>query len=78
MTSEMQALYGNYPDANKVFRWVNCLQQVSHSEEGWDTAYCTELITVSILSFINAALLAYLLVMDIRRQRLNQQPFLVT
>ncbi len=57
--------YGNYPDANKYIRLVNCFQQVTHNEAGWTTGYCLQLMIIGTLSFINFVLLLYLLVVDV-------------
>jgi len=59
--------YGNWPGANKVFRWVNCFQQVAHDEDGWDAAYCSEVLIVSVAAATNCGLLSFLLHLDIQK-----------
>lgn len=63
--------YGNYPDANKYIRLVNCFQQVTHNEAGWTTGYCLQLMIIGTLSFVNFVLLLYLLVIDIQNRKLR-------
>jgi len=63
----MSSYYGNYPGASKVFRWANCIQQVTHNENGWDAAYCSEVIIVSVAAAINCSLLSFLLYLDIQK-----------
>ena len=63
--------YGNYPEANKYIRLVNCFQQVTHQEAGWNTGYCLQLMIIGTLCFVNFVVLLYLLVLDIQNRRLR-------
>lgn len=67
--NKMQSYYGNWEGANPVFRWANCYQQVTHDEQGWDAAYCTEVLLVSVLSGVNCGLLIFLTYADIEKQK---------
>ena len=63
--------YGNYEGANKVIRVVNCFQQVTHNEPGWDTGYCMQVMLICVLCFVNFALLTFILIVDIRNKNLR-------
>jgi hypothetical protein len=58
--------FGYWPDASKVWRLVNCIQQVNHEEIGWDPFYCVEIGTICILSLVNFALVVYLTYFDVK------------
>ena len=63
----MSSPFGNWPDANKVWRFINCVQQVEHNEQNWDPIYCTEVITLMTLSMINFVIVAILLTGELKK-----------
>lgn len=65
--------YCNFQGASKVFRMVNCFQQVTHGECGWSTGYCIEVFLIGTLALVNACLLSYLLYHNIRKAKQNAE-----
>jgi hypothetical protein len=59
--------YGNWPEANKIFRSVNCFQQVEHGSKNWNIVYCVDITILLCLSLMNFSLLFYLLVAQFKR-----------
>jgi len=63
----MSSPFGDWPDANKIWRFFNCIQQVEHDEHNWDPVYCTEIGLLTILAMINFVIVAILLMGEIKK-----------
>ena len=58
--------YGNWPGANKTWRFVNCFQQTAHDEEHWNNVYCTSILIYLVWATVNLIILSFLLYIWIR------------
>ena len=59
--------YGDWPQANQIFRSVNCFEQVAHNEKNWDLVYCADIVILLTLSLVNFCLLDYLLYIQFKK-----------
>ena len=69
---DIQTNYCVWPNANPVFRQIQCFQNSHHGCPDWSWSYCTEVMIVMALSFVNLVLLTYLLYIDVRLTRAKQ------
>lgn len=56
---------------SKVFRVLNCFQQIAAGACGWTTGYCIQLMIILTLSLLNFSLLLYLLINDVKNRKLK-------